>query len=120
MIKVTLKDGSIKEIDSKKSVYEIAKQISEGLARMATCASVDGNVVDLRYIVDKDCNLEIHTFESDIDGKKAYWHTTSHILAQAVKRLYPNAKLAIGPARFRNRKICFAKRRCNKINERKE
>ena len=98
MIKVTLKDGSIKEIDSKKSVYEIAKQISEGLARMATCASVDGNVVDLRYIVDKDCNLEIHTFESDIDGKKAYWHTTSHILAQAVKRLYPNAKLAIGPA----------------------
>ena len=98
MIKLTLKDGSIKEIDAGKSVYEIAKEISEGLARMATCASVDGKVVDLRYIVEKDCKLEIHTFESDLDGKKAYWHTTSHIMAQAVKRIFPKAKLAIGPA----------------------
>ena len=65
---------------------------------MATCASVDGKVVDLRYIVEKDCKLEIHTFESDLDGKKAYWHTTSHIMAQAVKRIFPKAKLAIGPA----------------------
>ena len=98
MIKIKLKDGSIKEIESPKSVYEIAKEISEGLARMATCASVDGKVVDLRYIAHKDCALEIHTFESDLDGKKAYWHTTSHIMAQAVKRIFPKAKLAIGPA----------------------
>ena len=98
MINLTLKDGSVKKIEKGKSVYEIAKEISEGLARAATCASVDGKVVDLRYILDKDCNLEIHTFESDLEGKKAYWHTTSHIMAQAIKRLFPEIKLAIGPS----------------------
>jgi threonyl-tRNA synthetase len=98
MIKLTLKDGSIKEIESPKSVIDVAKEISEGLARMATCAIVDGKVVDLRYVLDKDCNLEIHTFESSLEGKKAYWHTTSHIMAQAIKRINPNAKLAIGPS----------------------
>ncbi len=98
MIKLTLKDGSIKEVESGKSVMEIAKEISEGLARQATCASVDGKVVDLRYVLDKDCTLEIHTFESSLEGKKAYWHTTSHIMAQAIKRINPKAKLAIGPA----------------------
>ena len=72
MIKLTLKDGSIKEIESPKSVIDVAKEISEGLARMATCAIVDGKVVDLRYVLDKDCNLEIHTFESSLEGKKAY------------------------------------------------
>ena len=98
MIKLTLKDGSIKEVESGKSVIEIAKEISGGLARQATCATVDGKVVDLRYVLDKDCNLEIHTFESSLEGKKAYWHTTSHIMAQAVKRINPKACLAIGPA----------------------
>ena len=98
MIKVTLKDGSVKEVESGKSVLDVAKEISEGLARMATCATVDDKVVDLRYILKKDCKLEIHTFESDLDGKKAYWHTTSHIMAQAIKRLMPKTKLAIGPA----------------------
>ena len=98
MIKLKLKDGSSKEIESGKTVLEVAKSISEGLARNATCASVNGTVVDLRYVLDKDCTLEIHTFESDLEGKKAYWHTTSHIMAQAVKRINPNAKLAIGPA----------------------
>ena len=98
MIKLQLKDGSIKEVEAGKSVYEVAKEISEGLARVATCASVDGKVVDLRYILEDDCELVIHTFESDLDGKKAYWHTTSHIMAQAIKRINPNIKLAIGPS----------------------
>lgn len=98
MIKIALKDGSIKELESGKSVFDVAKEISEGLARVATCASVDGKVVDLRYILNKDCNLEIHTFESSLEGKKAYWHTTSHIMAQAIKRIKPETKLAIGPS----------------------
>ncbi len=98
MIKLHLKDGSIKEVEAGKSVYEVAKEISEGLARVATCASVDGKVVDLRYILNNDAELVIHTFDSDIEGKKAYWHTTSHIMAQAIKRMNPNIKLAIGPA----------------------
>ena len=97
MIKLKLKDGSIKEVEEGKNIYEVAKEISEGLARVATCASVDGKVVDLRYVLNKDCELVIHTFESDLEGKKAYWHTTSHIMAQAIKRLNPYIKLAIGP-----------------------
>ena len=100
MIKVELKDGSIKEVEAGISVIEFAKSISEGLARMATCARVNGDVVDLRYELNEDCKLEILTFESDLDGKKAYWHTTSHIMAQAIKRLFGDkeVKLAIGPS----------------------
>ncbi len=98
MINLTLKDGSKRQVESGKTVLEIAKEISEGLARQATCASVDGKVVDLRYVINKDCNLEIHTFESSQEGKKAYWHTTSHIMAQAIKRINPKVKLAIGPS----------------------
>ncbi len=98
MIKVTLKDGSIKEVEQGIAIIDLAKSISEGLARMATCAKLNGKVVDLRTILDEDCSLEILTFESDLDGKKAYWHTTSHIMAQAVKRLFPNTKFAIGPS----------------------
>ncbi len=98
MIKVTLKDGSKKEIENKKSCIDVAKDISEGLARNMTAALVDGEVRDLRYILEKDSTLEILTFDNSLDGKKAYWHTTSHIMAQAVKRLFPNVKLAIGPA----------------------
>jgi threonyl-tRNA synthetase len=98
MIKITLKDGSVKEVENGMSILEIAKGISEGLARVATAGKVNGEVKDLRTVINEDCSLEILTFESDLDGKKAYWHTTSHIMAQAVKRLFPNVKLAIGPA----------------------
>ena len=99
MLKITLKDGSSLEVEEGKSIYEVAKQISEGLARNATCGEVNGEVKDLRFELKEDCSLVIHTFsEDDLDGKKAYWHTTSHIMAQAVKRLYPETKLAIGPS----------------------
>lgn len=96
-MKITLKDGSIKEINEPMSILDIAKSISEGLARIATAGEVNGQVQDLRYVIKEDCTLNILTFDS-LEGKKAYWHTTSHIMAQAVKRLFPNAKLAIGPA----------------------
>lgn len=98
MLKIKLKDNSELEVEEGLSVIEIAKKISEGLARVATCAEIDGEVVDLRTIVEKDCSLNILTFESSLNGKKAYWHTTSHIMAQAIKRLYPEIKLAIGPS----------------------
>lgn len=94
---ITLKDGSKREVQEGISVIDLAKEISEGLARVATAGRVDGKVVDLRYNLNKDCNVEILTFD-DEDGKKAYWHTTSHIMAQAIKRLYKDVKLAIGPA----------------------
>lgn len=96
-MKITLKDGSVKEYAQSMSVLDIAKDISEGLARVATAAKVDGEIVDLRTEVTKDCELELLTFDSE-EGKGAFWHTTSHILAQAVKRLYPETKLAIGPS----------------------
>ena len=98
MIKVELKDGKVLEVEKGKSILEVAKQISEGLARMATCGEVNGEVKDLRFKLEKDCKLNINTFENGEDGKKAYWHTTAHIMAQAIKRLYPNVQLAIGPA----------------------
>ena len=94
---ITLKDGSKREVQEGISVIDLAKEISEGLARVATAGRVDGKVVDLRYNLNKDCNVEILTFDNE-DGKKAYWHTTSHIMAQAIKRLYKDVKLAIGPA----------------------
>ena len=98
MVKVELKDGSILEIENGMSVLDIAKKISEGLARNAMAGKVDGEVKDLRYPIEKDCKLEILTFD-DEDGKKAYWHTSSHIMAQAIKRIYGNdIKLAIGPS----------------------
>lgn len=96
-MKITLKDGSAKEYDSAKSVIEIAADISEGLARMACAGEVDGNVVDLRTVVDQDCELSILTTK-DKAGLAAYRHTCSHVLAEAVKNLYPEAKLAIGPS----------------------
>ena len=99
MLKVTLKDSSEIEVEKGTSILEVAKKISEGLARNATCGEVDGEVRDLRYELQEDCNLVIHTFqEDDLEGKKAYWHTTSHIMAQAVKRLFPDVKFAIGPS----------------------
>ena len=94
---ITLKDGSTKEYDQAMSVLDIAKDISEGLARVACAGEVDGELVDLRTVVDKDCDLNILTFESE-GGAWAFHHTTSHIMAQAIKRLYPGVKLAIGPS----------------------
>ena len=96
-MKVTLKDGSFKEYDQPMSIYDIALDISEGLARVACVGEIDGETKDLRTIVDRDCTLNILTFDSDA-GKKAYRHTCAHVLAQAVKNLYPDAKLTIGPA----------------------
>ena len=96
-MKITLKDGSFKEYEGSMSVLDITKDISEGLARVATSARVNGEVVDLRHVVSEDCELEILTFDNE-EGKGAFWHTTSHIMAQAIKRLYPDTKLAIGPS----------------------
>ena len=96
-MKITLKDGSFKEYESSMAVIDIAKDISEGLARMACAGEVDGEVVDLRTIVDKDCTLNILT-AIDEEGLRVMRHTCSHVLAEAVKNLFPEAKLAIGPA----------------------
>ena len=98
MITITLKDGTKKEVEAGISVLELAKNISEGLARVATVAEVNGEIRDLRFKIQEDASVNILTFDSDLNGKKAYWHTTSHIMAQAVKRLFPEVKLAIGPA----------------------
>lgn len=97
MINVELKGGKVKEFESGVTPAEIAKSIGMGLYKSVCCARVDGNVVDLRTPITKDCRVDLLTFDEP-DGKKAFWHTASHILAQAVKRLYPNAKCAIGPA----------------------
>lgn len=96
-MKITLKDGSIKEYENPLSVYDIAKDISEGLARVCVAAEVDANIVDLRTIIDKDVNLNIIT-AGDEKALGVIRHSASHILAQAVKRLFPQAKLAIGPS----------------------
>lgn len=97
MINITLKDGTTKEFEKGSSVLDIAKAISSGLARVAMAAEVDGQLADLRKPILQDSSLHINTFD-DKNGKEAFWHTSSHILAQAVKRLFPEAKLAIGPA----------------------
>ncbi|MCM1499870.1 MAG: threonine--tRNA ligase [Clostridium sp.] len=96
-MKITLKDNSFKEYEGAMSVLDIAKDISEGLARAACAGEADGKVVDLRTMIDHDCHLNILTFDDEA-GKKAFRHTAAHILAQAVKRLYPDAKCTIGPA----------------------
>lgn len=97
MIKVTLKDGSVKEFPAGISAYDAAKEISMGLARSACAAKINGKNADLRDTLNEDCELEILTFDDEY-GKWTFRHTASHIMAQAVKRLYPDAKLAIGPA----------------------
>ncbi|WP_294405080.1 threonine--tRNA ligase [uncultured Clostridium sp.] len=97
MIKVTLKDGSVKEFEAGISVLDIAKSISEGLARNAFCGTINGKVCDLRTIVNEDVELSICTFDSQ-EGKDAVRHSVSHVLAYAVKRLFPETKLAIGPS----------------------
>ncbi len=97
MIKVTLKDDVIKEYEAGTTVAEIAKSIGMGLYKSACGGKINGVYCDLRTAVNENCTVEIVTFD-DADGKKTFWHTASHIMAQAVKRLYPEAKLAIGPA----------------------
>ena len=97
MIKITLKDGSIKEVEAGLSIFEIAQSISQGLARNACCGILNGKVEDLRFIVNEDSSLEICTFDSK-EGQHAFNHTASHVLAAAVKRLFPQDKLAIGPS----------------------
>ncbi len=97
MIKVTLRDD-VKEYESGITVAEVAKSIGMGLYKAAMGGRINGEYVDLRTPITEDCSLEIVTFGDDLDGKKTFWHTASHILAQAVKRLYPETKLAIGPA----------------------
>ena len=97
MIKVTLKDNTVKEFEKGITAYEAAKEISAGLARIACAAKINGRDADLRDTLESDCTLEILTFEDEY-GRRTFRHTASHIMAQAVKRLYPQAKLAIGPA----------------------
>ena len=96
-MKITLKDGSVKEYAQAMSVLDIASDISAGLARVACVGEVDGERVDLRTVVDKDCTLNILTAK-DEGGLATLRHTASHVMAQAIKRLYPEAKLAIGPS----------------------
>ncbi|WP_026477061.1 threonine--tRNA ligase [Alkaliphilus transvaalensis] len=96
-VKITLKDGSVREVNKGTTVYDIAKEISEGLARVALGGDINGEVVDLAQPVNEDCELNILRFD-DEGGKDSFRHTSAHILAQAVKRLYPNTKLAIGPS----------------------
>ena len=94
-MKITLKNGEVKEFEAGMSAFDIAREL--GLAKTACAAEIDGKVCDMREVIDKDCTLNLLTFE-DEQGQRAFNHTASHILAQAVKRLYPNTKLAIGPA----------------------
>lgn len=96
-MKITLKDGSIKEYSEAMSAYDITRDISEGLARAACAVEINGEVKDLRTVIDEDCELNVLTAK-DADGIRTVRHTCSHVLAEAVKRLYPNAKLAIGPS----------------------
>ncbi len=94
-MKIALKDGSVKEYAQPMSILDIAKDLSEGLARVACAGVVDGETEDLRTVIDKDCTLNICT-ANDPEGLAALRHTTSHVMAQAIKRLYPEIKLAIG------------------------
>lgn len=97
MINIKLKDGSIKQYENEVSVLKVVEGISLGLAKSSTGALVNGKITELNGIIDSDAQLNILTFD-DLDGKKIFWHTSSHVLAQAVKHLYPNVKLAIGPS----------------------
>lgn len=97
MIKITLPDGSVKEFEKGVSALDVVKSISEGLARNAVCVKVNDELMDLNCLIENDCNFKVLTFK-DEEGKDVYRHTTSHILAQAIKNVYPTAKLAIGPS----------------------
>ena len=89
MIKLKLKDGSIMEVEKGTKILDVAKEISEGLARVATCGEINGEVKDLRYEINEDCELVIHTFQDeDLEGKKAYWHTSALIMILIQTRLF--------------------------------
>ena len=96
MIKLKLKDGSIREIESAVSAAEVIKGIGAGLYKAACCVKINGEVKDLRTVIDSDCDFEVMTFDT-AEGKQTFWHTASHILAQAVKRLNTTAKITIVP-----------------------
>ena len=96
-IKIKLPDGSIKEFDKPISVLDVAKSISEGLANVALAGKVDGKSVDLDFMINNDAEVEITTFNSE-DGPEIYWHSTAHLMAQAVKQLFPDVKVTIGPS----------------------
>lgn len=97
MINITLPDGSIKQYENPTTAMEVARSISEGLARNVLCATVNGEVVELNRPINNDCTLKLHTW-NDTEGKHTFWHTSAHLLASAVLELYPNAKFGIGPA----------------------
>jgi len=97
MIQIKLKDGSVKSCQNGTIILDIVKEISEGLARVAVAAEINGKAKDLSTPLNEDCTLNVLTFDDEV-GKMAYWHTSSHIMAQAVRRIFPNAQLAIGPA----------------------
>ena len=97
MLNITLKDGSVKSYENAMTAADVCKDLSMGLYRAACCCRINGQVADLRTMLTEDCALEIVTFD-ELDGKKTFWHTASHLMAQAVKRLFPAVKCAIGPA----------------------
>ena len=97
MIKITLPDGSIREYDMPVSALQVAQHTDSELAEKAVCAEVNNKLVDLSYTIDNDAKINFHTFETE-EGKEVYWHSTAHLMAQAVKQLFPSTKLAIGPA----------------------
>jgi len=97
MIKITLPDGSEREYNSSVTALKVAEDISPELAEEAICAEVNNKTVDLNYPIDTDSIVVIHTFKND-KGKEVYWHSTAHLMAQAVKQLFPDVKIAIGPA----------------------
>ena len=97
MINITLPDGSVKQFEGNITPLDVAKSISEGLARNVLCASIDGNVVELSRTISQDCALKLYTW-NDAEGKQTFWHSSAHLLASAVLELYPNAKFGIGPA----------------------
>lgn len=97
MINITLPDGSVKQFEGNITPFDVAKSISEGLARNVLCASIDGNVVELSRTISQDCALKLYTW-NDAEGKQTFWHSSAHLLAAAVLELYPNAKFGIGPA----------------------
>jgi threonyl-tRNA synthetase len=97
MAKLTLPDNSVREVENGTPAFEVIKEIGMGLFKSTCCVKINGNVCDMRTPITEDCDFEVCTFDS-VEGKKAFWHTASHIMAQAVKRLFPNAKFAIGPA----------------------
>ena len=96
-VNITLPDGSVKSYPQPVEALEVAREISPRLAEAALCAELDGKLYDIDHLIDKDASLVLHTFKTD-KGKEIYWHSTAHLMAQAVKQLFPAVKVTIGPA----------------------